>query len=209
MSKTLVVQYLPRGERSNTKKVLDAFLATAQDKTDIEILDLVEETPPLFLSDNLIAYILRDMVSQEISDEQKKLLEPADKCVAQLQAADNVVIAFPTYNFSLPAVVKAWFDQVMLAGHTFTMQEGNFVGLLENKKALIINSSGAAYDNPDMQAKEHALSLGKLELNFMGIQDVELVSAAGTNMQPDEEGVAEIVRKAADEAKAVAEKWFA
>jgi FMN-dependent NADH-azoreductase len=82
MSKTLIVQYIPRGERSNTKKVLDAFLSEAKDKTEIEVLDLIENTPPLFLSDNLIAYILRDMVGEDISEEQQKLLEPADKFIA-------------------------------------------------------------------------------------------------------------------------------
>ncbi|MFH1375103.1 MAG: NAD(P)H-dependent oxidoreductase [Patescibacteria group bacterium] len=208
MSKTLVIQYLPCGERSNTKKILDAFLAKIKAKTEIEVLDLIAETPPLFLSDNLMAYVLRDMAGEKISTEQQKLLEPADKLIKQLQGADNIVFAFPTYNFSLPAVVKAWFDQVMLASHTFKYEDGKPVGLLEGRKALIINSSGMAYEAPEVQGMEHSLSLGKLELNFMGITAVELVSAAGVNMQPPEEAE-QTVAQAVSAAEQVAEKWFA
>jgi FMN-dependent NADH-azoreductase len=125
-----------------------------------------------------------------------------------LKSADNIVLAFPTYNFSFPAIVKAWFDQVMLAGHTFKYVDGAPVGLLENKKALILNASGAAYDSKEMQGMEHALSLGKVELSFMGIQDIEIIAAAGVNMQPTPKDVEKVVTNAAEAAKTLANKWF-
>lgn len=206
MSKTLVIQYLPRNERSNTKKILDTFLAAIDSKTEIETLDLIADTPELFLRDNLIAYVLRDMVGEKITPEQQQLLTRFDKFTEQLIAADQVVLAFPTYNFSFPAVVKAWFDNVMLAGKTWKMENGGYVGLLKNKKALIINSSGGEYTQaPEM---EHALSLGKLELTFMGITDIAVVSAAGVNMAPDEAAVEQIVEKAKTAVTEVAQKWF-
>lgn len=204
MSKTLIVSYLPRGERSNTKKVLDGFTSAAQGKTTIETLDLIEDTPELLLRDNLMAYIMREYVGEK-KPEYDTILAHADTYITQLKSADNVILAFPMYNFSFPAVVKAWFDLVMLKNHTWDMNESGFIGLLKNKRALIITTSGGDYSA--MPSYEHALSLGQVELGFMGISDITTVTAAGINAKPNEADdiVAAAVGKAAD----VAKKWFA
>ena len=50
--KTLIISYLPRGERSKTKKILDAFIEEAKHKhAKLEILDLTKDVPDFFLSE--------------------------------------------------------------------------------------------------------------------------------------------------------------
>ncbi|MDE1816860.1 MAG: NAD(P)H-dependent oxidoreductase, partial [Thaumarchaeota archaeon] len=78
MTKTLVVKYVPRGERSNTKKILTEFKSKMKNST-IEELDLAKDTPDMFLDDNLMAYIQRDYLKQSLSAEQKNLLSKMDK----------------------------------------------------------------------------------------------------------------------------------
>jgi hypothetical protein len=68
--KTLVVSYLPRADRSNTKRLLDAFVESACGQ-DVEILDLLEDTPDLFLADNLSSYIKRNYLGESLSDREK------------------------------------------------------------------------------------------------------------------------------------------
>jgi len=115
--KTLLVKYTPRNERSNTKKLLDAFREKIRN-SETEELDLCSDVPDMFLEENLLAYIQRNYLGNALTPEQKKLMSKMDRMTEQLKSADIVVVAFPMNNFSMPAAVKAWFDSVILKGQT-------------------------------------------------------------------------------------------
>jgi FMN-dependent NADH-azoreductase len=69
------------------------------------------------------------------TDAQNEALAISDTLVAELQAADTIVIGAAMYNFSIPAVLKAWIDQIARAGVTFAYTETGPKGLLEGKKS--------------------------------------------------------------------------
>jgi FMN-dependent NADH-azoreductase len=110
--KTLIVKYIPRYEQSNTKKLLDAFIEEINN-SNVEELDLLDDVPDMLLDKNLLAYINRNFLGLKLLPDEGKLLSKMDRMAAQLKSADIIVIAFPMYNFSMPAIVKAWFDSVM------------------------------------------------------------------------------------------------
>ncbi|PAV27132.1 FMN-dependent NADH-azoreductase [Tamilnaduibacter salinus] len=118
----------------------------------------------------------------ERSSEQADAAAIADTLIAEIQEADEVVIAAPTYNFNVASTLKAWFDHVARAGTTFKYTEKGPVGLLANKKATVFITSGGQYaDTPaDFQAPyvEHFLK-------FLGIEDVRIVRAEGLAMGDD------------------------
>lgn len=64
--KTLIVKYTPRNERSNTKKILDAFIEEIKN-SDVEILDIARDVPDLFLEQSLDAYIQRNYLGKDLS----------------------------------------------------------------------------------------------------------------------------------------------
>src|SRR5437879_1854159 len=169
--KTLLVKYTPRNERSNTKKLLDTFREKIKN-SDIEELDLSTDVPDLFLAESLAAYIQRNYLGQDLSHNQKNLLSKMDRMTNQIKSANVVAIAYPMNNFSMPAPVKAWFDSIMLKGETWDTKNGSYVGLMNGKKALAMVSSGGVYSKEPMTSWEHALSLAKLEFQFMGYSDV-------------------------------------
>ena len=113
--KTLLVKYTPREERYGSKKLLDVFKSGIKN-SDIEILDLCIDVPDMFNVQSLHAYINRNYLKEELSSEQKKTLAKMDCMTEQLKSTDIVTIAYPMYNFSMPASVKAWFDSIMLKG---------------------------------------------------------------------------------------------
>jgi FMN-dependent NADH-azoreductase len=199
--KTLVVSYLPRGERSHTKKLLDAFLETAG--SDVEHLNLLEDLPDVFLSDNLLSYVKRNYLGEEITEAEDAALAKMDRMTRQLKAADLVVLAFPMHNFSFPAVVKGWFDSVMQKGETWDVDENGYVQLMTGKKALVLMASGGIYEG-EMVGYEHAVSLAQVEFGFMGFE-THVVTAAGMNMLPDPE---ETVKAGQDEIRKLAASWF-
>lgn len=205
MTKTLVVKYVPRGERSNTKRVLSEFMSGVKNSA-IEELDLAKDVPDMFLADNLAAYIERDYLGQSLSPEQKTLLSKMDKMTEQVRSADIIVLAYPMFNFSMPAVVKAWFDSIMLKGYTWDARDGKYAGLMKGKKALTIVSSGGAYSTGPMKSFEHAVSLSIAEFQFMGFSEVKGILAEGMNGSTDAKSSS--LAKSLEEARAVTRAWY-
>jgi FMN-dependent NADH-azoreductase len=170
--KTLIVKYIPRNEQSNTKKLLDVFKEEIG-TSDVEELDLVNDMPDMLLDNNLLAHINRNILGQKLSPDDEKLLSKMDRMAAQLKSAGIVVVAFPMYNFSMPAIVKAWFDSVIQRGVTFGQTyDGQPAISNSGKRALTLVSCGGVYSKESSSSREHALSLSNLEFQYMGYSDV-------------------------------------
>jgi FMN-dependent NADH-azoreductase len=151
--KTLIVKYVPRNERSNTKKLLDVFKNEIIG-SNIEELDLLDDVPDMFIGDNLLAYIKRNFLEQELFKEEEVPLSKMDRMAAQLKSTDIVVVTFPMYNFSMPAIVKAWFDSVIQKGVTFGEGKNGRIEISNiGKKALTMVSSGGVYSNEQFSSK--------------------------------------------------------
>lgn len=202
---TLIVQYTPRKERSNTKRLVDAFKAEIKN-SKVEELHLSIDVPDLFLDDRLAAYIQRNYLNQDLSAEQKISMSKMDRMTGQLKSSDIVVVAYPMFNFSMPAAVKAWFDSVMLKGETWDTKDGSYTGLMQGKKALTLISSGGFYGKEPMISWEHALSLAKLEFQFMGYSDVKGILAEGMNA--GESGKKENLERSINEVQKIARDWY-
>lgn len=133
--------------------------------------------------------------ADERSDAQSELAAIADTLIAELQAADTIVISSPIYNFGVPASVKAWADLVARAGTTFKYTENGPVGLLEGKKAYITVVSGGTPVGADFDFMSPWLTFF---LGFLGIHDVELIVADGTMGGDGEAKIAAAHAKIAD-----------
>jgi FMN-dependent NADH-azoreductase len=204
--KTLIVKYIPRNEQSNTKKLLDAFREEIS-ISDVEELDLLDNVPDMFLGNNLLAYINRNFLGLELLPEEEKLLSKMDRMAAQLKSADVVVVAFPMYNFSMPAIVKAWFDSVIQKGVTFGEgNDGQRVISNAGKKALTLISSGGVYSNKSFSGREHALSLSNLEFQYMQYSDVRGVLAEGMSMNEEVKQIN--LNKSIRQVRAIAREWY-
>ena len=113
---------------------------------------------------------------------QKEALALSDTLVAELKAADTIVISTPIYNFSVPAALKAWIDLVARAGVTFSYTENGPKGLLDGKRAILVVSSGGTEVEGPM---DFATGYLKHVMGFIGIHDVEVVAAARMAVDPD------------------------
>lgn len=198
--KTLIVKYIPRNEQSNTKKLLDAFREEIS-ISDVEELDLLDDVPDMLLDNNLLAHLNRNILGLGLLPDEEKLLSKMDRMAAQLKCADIVVVAFPMYNFSMPAIVKAWFDSVIQKGVTFGEGTSN-----AGKKALTLISSGGVYSNESSSGREHALSLSNLEFQYLGYSDVRGILAEG--MALNEEVKQTNLNKSIRQVRAIAREWY-
>ncbi|AUX70259.1 FMN-dependent NADH-azoreductase [Porphyrobacter sp. HT-58-2] len=123
----------------------------------------------------------------ERTAEQAELAAIADTLIAELQAADTIVIASPIYNFGPPAVLKAWADLVARAGTTFRYTPTGPEGLLTGKTAYLAIASGGTPVGADFDFMSRWLTFF---LGFIGITDVEVVAADGIMGQDGEAKIA-------------------
>ncbi len=105
-------------------------------------------------------------------------LAESDQLIAELFAADRIVLGVPMYNMGIPAHLKAYFDNVIRMGRTmgYDRATGETHGLLTGKKAVII-SSRAGYYAPGTPgaAIDFCLPYVQFLLNYLGIADVTTV----------------------------------
>lgn len=184
MSKTLLISYTPRFD-SNTKKLVQTFLDNTANASNITHLDLVKNPAPLLLEDNLNALLKRNFMGMELTKSEISSVQSADLLAKQLLDSDRIILAFPMYNFSVPATVKAWFDAVIQNGKTFKMtDEGGYEGLCQGKKALILMTTGGDFSQEPTKSMDYAIPLAKTCMGFMGIES-HSISAYGLNQYMD------------------------
>ena len=123
------------------------------------------------------AWIDAERTSEENrTPDQRALLAQSDALVAELQAADDLVIATPIYNFSVPAALKAWIDLICREKITFIYENDRARGLLANKRATVIITSGGTNADIDI---DYASNYIQHILEFIGILDVSVIDVTG------------------------------
>jgi FMN-dependent NADH-azoreductase len=96
----------------------------------------------------------------------------SDELIAELKAADTIVIGAPMYNFSIPTTLRAWFDHVLRAGATFSYSEAGAKGLVTGKQVIVVESRGGLYSEGPAQALDFQEAYLRQLLGFMGLTDV-------------------------------------
>jgi FMN-dependent NADH-azoreductase len=101
----------------------------------------------------------------------------SDELIAELQAAETIIIGAPMYNFGIASTLKAWFDYVLRAGVTFRYSEAGPEGLVKGKRAVVIESRGGLYSEGPAQAMDSQEPHLRTLLGFIGITDVTFIRA--------------------------------
>lgn len=201
--KTLIVKYLPSGERSNTKRLLDLFMKELGDRP-YETIDLIKQPVPFFNEESLAAYGKRNYMGQPLSEQEQKALAEQDRLVEQFKAADVVIMAYPMHNFGMPGVVKTYFDAVMMNGETFQMGEKKMAG----KKALTFFTSGGIYSQNFANLEYpnwDTMSLNaKINFGFMGFDEAEVI---GTSLRDPQLADGRLI-EADQRIRAIVSKWY-
>ncbi|WP_305986136.1 FMN-dependent NADH-azoreductase [Roseibium sp. MMSF_3544] len=165
--------------------------SVTRELTEILVKSLVDKDPAAkvvsrdvsqglpFLDEEWVGANFTDPVDR--SEDQRSKLALSDTLVGELKAADTIVIGTPIYNFSVPAALKAWIDQIARARETFKYTENGPVGLLEGKKAYVLVASGGTKVGSEI---DFAATYLKHILGFVGIQDVTIVAADQLMMDP-------------------------
>lgn len=171
---------------------------------EIITLDLFKKEIP-FLDQQLIGFIFGYAKYDELDEEHKRKADALNANLEQFISADKYVFAVPLWNYSVPPVVRAYFDNISIAGKTFQYTEQGPKGLLTDKRALCIQAAGGFYHKGEVQKQEHGFSYIKTILAFMGIVDLQGVFIEGISQYPDKAG--EFKSEAIKEAELIAQSF--
>jgi len=138
--------------------------------------DFAREPVPHLTAERFRAFLTKP---EERSAVQKAEVALSDALIDEIKNADVIVLGLPMYNFGLPSTLKAYFDHVGRAGHTFRYTEKGPVGLLTGKKAIVFAARGGMYSGTPRDTQTPYV---RDFLAFLGITDVEFVYAEGLNM---------------------------
>jgi FMN-dependent NADH-azoreductase len=177
MTHILHLDASPRGDRSVSRTLAKEFISNwqaAHPNDTVTYRDLGHHPVP-FVTE---AWIAGAFTPPDLhSPESAEAMRISDELVDEFLAADRYVFSIPMYNLSIPANFKAYLDQIVRVGRTFSVEaDGSYKGLVQGKKMLIVTARGGSYpkDTP-----YHAYDLQepylRLIFGFIGITDIEVV----------------------------------
>jgi FMN-dependent NADH-azoreductase len=172
------------GPHSVSRQVSAAIVERLQKATpglDVSYLDLTA-APLAHLTGSHLA------ASQGAAPEAslREDIASGQAMLEEFLAADIVVLGAPMYNFTIPSQLKAWIDRVVVRGKTFQYGAQGVEGLAGNKRVIVAVSRGGFYgaDTP-MAALEHLETYLRSVFGFIGVKNLEFISADGIQVGPE------------------------
>ncbi len=165
MKKILVINGSPRDKNISTtyKMFLHLQKIKGWKEEQLHILDL---------SDLELPFLTAEMLSKN----NNKLSDIQFKLISEFKKYNYYIFIYPTWNYGVPALLKAYLDLIIVNDFTFAVVGGRLQGLLENKHALLINSTGSnlnEYTTPFPMMKD--------ALTLMGITNVVNLALGGVS----------------------------
>ncbi|MCX8998086.1 FMN-dependent NADH-azoreductase [Rhizobiaceae bacterium BDR2-2] len=201
MSSILLVTSSPRGAESISSKVAGELATALARGGKVTVRDLGSNPIPHI--DSVVTSAIRKAPADR-TPEEAAAADYSDKLVAELKAADTIVLATGLINFGLYSTLKSWIDNIARAGSTFRYTETGPEGLVTGKKVYIVLASGGIYSEGPGVAVNHAVPYLKTVLGFIGLTDVETIFVEGLAFGPEAAEKALAAAKAKTEALASA-----
>ncbi len=185
MSSILLVTSSPRGDESISTKIatdLVGKLTAHNPGSSVNHRDLGQN--PIAHLDTVTTSAIRKPAEARTAEEAAAAAE-SDKLVAELLAADTVVLATGLINFNIYSTLKSWIDNIARAGVTFRYTPEGPIGLVTGKKVYIVLAAAGIYSEGPAASLNHAVPYLKTILGFLGMTDVEVIYVEGTAFGPE------------------------
>lgn len=185
MATLLHLNVSPRGDRSTSRRageIVRAQLSAQHGPLVVIERDLAANPlPPIgaaFTDANLAVAAKR-----EAADPSALALSEA--LIAELEAADIVLITTPMHNFTLPASLKTWIDLVVRPERTFAGTPQGKQGLLRDRAVLAVVSCGGRFSDDADSQKDFFTPYLKYVLGTIGLARVEVMRLESMTRGPD------------------------
>ena len=184
MAKLIHIEASPRKTRSHSMAVANEFISTYQQKNpsdEVENLDIWSMNLPSFDGDMLDAkYAV--IGGETPSPQQASAWASVQSLFDQFNSAEKYLFSVPMWNFGIPYRLKQYIDVITQPGMAWSYSpEESYKGLLLNKKAVVVYSSGDGYgEGTGFETFDLQKPYLNLWLNFIGITAIESVAVEAT-----------------------------
>lgn len=168
-----------RREAANSTRVansITARLQAANPAAKLTVRDLAAIPHPVLDEAGLGALFTP---AEKRTAEQASRVALDDLLIAEVQAADAIVLGVPMYNFGVPVQLKNWIDAIARNGVTFRYTAQGPEGMLRGKTVYVALARGGLYRGTEADSQVPYL---KTVLGFLGMRDVHFIYAEGLNM---------------------------
>lgn len=174
-----------RGEAANSTRVANTVVARLRAATPSATLSVRDlgATPHPVLDEAALGALFVPAAQRTPAQAARVALD--DALIAEIQAADAIVLGVPMYNFGVPVQLKNWIDAIARNGVTFRYTDQGPEGLLKGKTVYVALARGGSYRGTEADSQVPYL---KTVLGFLGMRDVHFIYAEGLAM--GEEAVA-------------------
>jgi FMN-dependent NADH-azoreductase len=202
MTTILHLRCSPRGAAAFSSRMAEEVVARLQQQhtgARLVFRDLAADPPPL-VDAAFSSAILGP------PGEVPPALEASEALIQELEAADILVIATPMHNYGVPAVLKAWVDQIVRIHRSFASTPGGKVGKLRDRPAWLVVASGGWFTGPSPSGApaqpDFVTPYVRAVLSTIGIHDLHILTMEGVTRG------AEIAEAALARARAAMERAF-
>jgi len=182
MKTLLRIDGSPRKESSISRQLGNQLQEKLAKENELHIINRDVYYDPLIQlgnEDSIAAYFTP--VDQQ-TEAQKQAVEASNILAQEFANSDIYLFTVPMYNFSVSAGLKAYIDLISRAGISFNYTENGPIGLLENKKAYVVITTGGT---PLGSPVDHVSGYMTTLLNFLGITDITVIKADQMTVAPE------------------------
>lgn len=206
MTRLLYIQASPRGERSASAHVAQAYIEALKKKGNVEVdtIDVWKDELPPFNGPALDGKYA-GLSGTPLTDEQSAAWAAIHSLGERFKRANQIVIGVPMWNFGVPYRLKQLIDLVTQKDVTFLFGANGFDGMLKTQRAILVCARGLGYGEGGLSEEQFDYQNAYLKawLNFLGITDIHTIKVEKTLLGESErdaslaKGTAEAIALAA------------
>ena len=193
----LYIQSSPRGRRSVSTAVADAFLQAyrkVRRELTVDTLNVWEENLPEF-DQEAIGAKYKGINQEPMDSSEAAVWDKIKELAARFQRADRILLAVPMWNFAYPYKLKQLIDLACQRNMLFTYDGTEYGPLLKTRRAFVVYARGGTYseDSPTPASRfDHQKEYVDFWLKFIGVKEVQTLVVEGTTWPGREQREASI-----------------
>ena len=168
-------------ETSSSKKLAFEFFAALTEKNpDVVVnnVDLYQNKPP-YVSAEALNYFWGPIANPAYipSKAEETAANFSNNNAQALMDADVLVLTMPVWLNSMPAILKAWLDQVLVPGKMFEFGAEGLVPTHHLRTIVLLVSSDQVYKEGDV--RDGLTPALRAIFAYIGVEDVQIAWADG------------------------------
>jgi FMN-dependent NADH-azoreductase len=172
----------PADTSSSKKLALEFFMTLTEKNPDVIVnnVDLYQNKPP-FVTEEALNYFWGAVADSTYipSKAEETAANYSNNNAQALVDADVLVLTLPVWINSMPSILKAWLDQVIVPGKVFNMTPEGAVPIHHLRTVVLLVSSDEIYKEGDVL--DGLTPDIRAIFGFIGVDDIQIAWADGQN----------------------------